>query len=184
MDKYEFLYKLGKQMETQSPQEKKEVLGYYEELIQDAIDSGEPEAAFIDRLGSVEKIVRTLKKDQGFVENVKKKQNYQLQNIFSSSVKIVGYGLYFVAVFILGSIVFSLFSAGLSLVFFAALRVVMIFTGGFELTNVLMFAGLILLGLGLLMLGWWLVRWILKESKGKLEKLFEAIQALFKKEGN
>lgn len=184
MDKYEFLYKLGKQLDTQPQQDKKEVLGYYEELIQDAIDSGETETDFIDRLGSVEKIARTLKKDQAFVENVKKKQNYQLQNVFSMTVKIIGYGLFFFAMFILGSIVFSLFSSGLSLMFFAALRLVAIVTGGFELTNVLMFAGLILLGLGLILLGWWLARWMFKEAKGKLEKLLEAVQSLFKKEGN
>lgn len=184
MDKYEFLYKLGKQLDTQPQQDKKEVLGYYEELIQDAIDSGETESDFIDRLGSVEKIARTLKKDQAFVENVKKKQNYQLQNVFSMTVKVIGYGLFFFAMFVLGSIVFSLFSSGLSFMFFAALRLVAILTGGFELTNVLMFAGLILLGLGLILLGWWLARWMLKEAKGKLEKLLEAVQGFFKKEGN
>jgi hypothetical protein len=47
-----------------------------------------------------------------------------------------------------------------------------------------MFAGLIILGLGLILLGWWLARWMLKEAKGKLEKLLEAVQSLFKKEGN
>ncbi|MCK7487275.1 MAG: hypothetical protein MZU97_18535 [Bacillus subtilis] len=52
--------------------------------------------------------------------------------------------------------------------------------GAFDVTNVLMFAGLILLGTGITILGLWMIRWMIKESKGKLEKLLESIQAVDK----
>jgi uncharacterized membrane protein len=183
MDKYEFLFRLGQVLEGSNNKERKEIVGYYEELIQDAIDSGKEEADFIDQLGSVEKIARTLKKDQGFVENVKQKQNFQLQNVFSNSVKIVGYVLFWIAIFVIGSIAFSFLASGVSLFFFAAIRITVMLAGAFDVTNVLMFAGLILLGTGITLLGLWMVRWMIKESKGKLEKLLESIQALLKKEG-
>ena len=43
--------------------------------------------------------------------------------------------------------------------------------------------GLMLIGLGLVITGVAIFQWMIKESRGKLEKLLEAIQGLIKKVG-
>ena len=76
MNKYEFLYKLNKALVILHVSEKKDITRYYDELIQDAIDNGENESDFIDRLVSIETIVRTMQKDKNFVKIIKKKKKF------------------------------------------------------------------------------------------------------------
>lgn len=177
MNKYEFLYKLNQGLDYSSAKERQEVVKYYDELIQDAIDSGENEVAFIDKLGSVDKIVRTIRTDRDFVTNVKEKKDYQLQSVFSVSVKILGYLLLIGIVFVIGSIGFSLVTTGAGMMVYSGIELYYSLTSTWVWGTVLVYGGTIVVGLGLILIGVWVFNWIIKESKNHLEKLMEFISS-------
>lgn len=183
MNKYEFLYKLGNALQQQKRTDQKEILGYYEELIQDAIDSGQEEEQFISKLGSIDKIARTLSKDETFVEQVKTKQNFQLQMVFSTTVKIIGYFIFFTVVIVVGSIGISFLGSGITMFVFAAIRLSMMIAQTFDVYNMMMFVGLLILGSGTVLFGIAIFKWLIIESRPRLEKLLELVQEAIKKVG-
>ncbi len=187
MNKYEFLYKLNQALDQSSAKERQEVVKYYDELIQDAIDNGESETAFIDKLGSIDKIVRTLRTDRDFMTNVKEKKDYQLQAAFSVTVKILGYLLLIGIIFVIGSLGFSLMATGAGMVVYGGIELYFTLNSIWVWNTVLVYGGTIALGLGLLLVGIGIFQWIVKESKNHLEKVMEFIakiaQPKTKKEG-
>jgi len=183
MNKYEFLYKLNQGMENSSAKERQEIAKYYDELIQDAIDNGENEADFIEKLGSIDKIIRTIRTDRDFVTNVKEKKDYQLKNVFSVSVKILGYLALGIIIFTLGTVGFSLVTSGGSMMIFSGIKLYYAVITGLSWGTILMHAGTISLGLGLLLIGLWIFKWLIRESRNQLEKLMEFISSKIKKEG-
>lgn len=183
MNKYEFLYKLNKNLQTYSVNEREEITHYYDELIQDAIDNGESEEAFIDRLGSVDTIIRTIKKDDSFIANVKGKKDFELKKVFSVSSKVIGYAIFVVFVIVIGSIAFSFATSGVSLFLVGSVKLVMGIKNSISSMSILSYLGNVLLGLGLLMLGIYGFLWLFKQSKNKLEKLLEWIQESINKRG-
>lgn len=184
MNKYEFLYRLNRALESSTDQDRKDIAKYYDELIQDAIDNGENEADFIDKLGSIDKIVRTIRADRGFVTNVKQKKDYQLQNVFSVTVKILGYLLLAFLVITLGSIAVSLLGSGAGMAVYGIVKLIFAANTTVTAGQVFLSAGLIAIGTGLFLAGIWIFGWLLKESKNYLEKLMEYISGkLSKKEG-
>lgn len=180
MNKYEFLYKLNQGLDHSSANERQEVVKYYDELIQDAIDNGENEIAFIDKLGSVDKIVRTIRTDRDFVTHVKEKKNYQLQSVFSVSVKILGYLLLIGIVFVIGSIGFSLVTSGAGMMIYSGIELYYALSTTWVWGTVLVYGGMLVVGLGLILIGVWVFRWIFKESKNYLEKMMEFISSKVK----
>lgn len=184
MNKYEFLYKLNKNLLTYSVREREEITHYYDELIQDAIDNGESEEDFITRLGSVETIIRTIKKDDSFIDNVKDKKNFELKKVFSITSKVIGYAIYVVLIIIIASVAFSFATSGASLFIIGVTRLIMGIKNSVSSMSILMYLGNILLGSGLLLLGIYGFIWLIKQSKNKLEKLLEWIQDLINKRGD
>jgi uncharacterized membrane protein len=183
MNKYEFLYRLNQALDTFGAAEKKEILGYYEELIQDAIEGGADEEEFIDKLGSIDKIIRTVKKDSDFVENVKQKKNFQLKSVIDDSVRIIGHLIFFFVIFIIGTVAFSIVTGGASLAFYGLVEGLQAIVSALGAMQIAMQFGLMLIGLGLVITGVAIFQWMIKESRGKLEKLLETIQGLIKKVG-
>ncbi len=183
MNKYEFLYKLNKNFDSFKASDRDEITHYYDELIQDAVDNGENEEDFIDRLGSIETIIRTIKKDDTFVTNVKEKKDFELRKVFSVTSKVVGYAIFVFVIIVIGSIAFSLVTSGASLFIVGATRLIIGLKNGVSSMTLIMYGGNIFLGIGLLLLGasgfWWLI----KQSKDKLEKLLEWIQKTLDKRG-
>ncbi|PKL00719.1 MAG: hypothetical protein CVV56_04425 [Tenericutes bacterium HGW-Tenericutes-1] len=183
MNKYEFLYKLNKNLDSFKSSDRDEITHYYDELIQDAVDNGENEDAFIDRLGSVETIIRTIKKDDTFVTNVKEKKDFELRKVFSATSKLVGYAIFVFVIIVIGSIAFSFVTSGASLLVVGTTRMIIGIKNSVSSMTLIMYAGNIFLGIGLLLLGasgfWWLI----KQSKDKLEKLLEWIQKTLDKRG-
>lgn len=182
MNKYEFLFKLTQSLETTSLSERQEIVRYYDELIQDALDNGETEADFIDRLGSIDKITRTIKKDSDFKTNVKEKKDYQLRSVFSIGVKIIGYFIYFVLFITVLSIGVSFVGGGGSALVFSVIRLYYAIQNDLAINSILLYSGNIAVGLGLMLLGIWMLGWLGKKSKNQLEKLLEFIQSKIKKE--
>jgi len=184
MNKYEFLYRLDKSLINLAAAEREEITHYYDELIQDAVDSGKNEEDFIDRLGSIETILRTIKKDSDFVKNVKEKKNFELRKVFSASSRLVGYAITIFVIIVIGSVAFSFVTSGLSLFVVGAVKLLSGIKSGISSMTLMLYAGNMLLGVGLTALGiagfWWLV----KESKDKLEKLIEWIQKTIDKRGD
>lgn len=184
MNKYEFLYRLNRALESSTDQDRKDVAKYYDELIQDAIDNGENEADFIEKLGSIDKIVRTIRSDRGFVANVKQKKDYQLQNVFSLTVKILGYALLAFLIFVIGSIAVSFLGSGAGMAVYGIVKLYYAVNTTVTAGPLLLSIGLIAIGTGLFLAGIWIFGWLLKESKNHLEKLMEFISGkLSKKEG-
>lgn len=183
MNKYEFLYKLNKALVILPVSEKKDITRYYDELIQDAIDNGENESDFIDRLGSIETIVRTMQKDTNFVNNVKEKQNFELKKVFNITSKIIGYAIYGLIVFVIGTVAFSMGTAGLSVSFLGVSQFVIGLKNAVSDTQLLYLAGQTLVGIGLVMLSGSLFWWLINKSKNKLEKLIELVQKTTERSG-
>jgi uncharacterized membrane protein len=183
MNKYEFLFKLNQSLENVSQKERQELVKYYDELIQDAIDNGETEDSFIDKLGSVEKITRTIKKDADFVTNVKEKKDYQLQNVFKVSVKVLGWFIFIIIAITLGSIGFSFVTSGAASAVYGGVQLYYAIRDSLSAGTMVMYAGNIALGLGLFLVGIWVFKWLISGSRKELEKLMEFIQSKIKKEG-
>ncbi|HAQ57226.1 MAG TPA: hypothetical protein DCR44_07535 [Acholeplasmatales bacterium] len=183
MNKYEFLYKLDKALSGFSDQEKKEIVHYYEELIMDARDSGDTEEAFINRLGSVETIVRTIRKDGSFVTNVKDKKDFQLRKVFDITARVIGYAIYGFFVITVGSIAFGFCVSGISLVFAAAVGFIRDSVADPTIATQVMYAGGMVLGGSLFLGGVWCFKWIFKTAKAFIEKSLEFADKLIKKIG-
>jgi len=183
MNKYEFIYKLDKALDGFSAAERAENVRYYEELIQDARDSGEPENAFIDRLGSIETIIRTIKKDGTFLSNVKEKKDFQLRKVFDVTVRILGYSLFGIFAITVGSIAFSLSVTGISTVFVAVGAYLRDSVADPSTATLIMYAGGTLLGAGLFLGGIWGFKWIIKISRVIIEKSLEFADKIIKKIG-
>jgi uncharacterized membrane protein len=183
MNKYEFLYRLDRALVGFGPGEKAEIVRYYEELIQDARDSGETEEEFIDRLGSVETIVRTIRKDGNFVTNVKEKKNFQLRKVFDVTVRIIGYSLFGIFAFAVGTAAFSISVAGISSFFASAVAFARNIAADASTANTIMCAGGMLIGISLLMGGYLGFRWIFRESRGLIEKSIEFADRIVTKIG-
>ncbi len=183
MNRYEFLYKLDKALTGFSDQEKKEIVHYYEELIMDARDSGDTEEAFINRLGSVETIVRTIRKDGSFVTNVKEKKDFQLRKVFDITAKLVGYSIYILFVITVGSVAFGFCASGISLLFAAAVGFIRDSVAEPTIATQVMYAGGMVLGGGLFLGGVWGFKWIFNTAKAFIEKSLEFADKWIKKIG-
>jgi len=183
MNRYEFLYKLDKALTGFSDQEKKEIVHYYEELIMDARDSGDTEEAFINRLGSVETIVRTIRRDGSFVTNVKEKKDFQLKKVFDITARLIGYSIYGLFVVTVGSIAFGFCASGISLLFAAAVGFIRDSVTDPTIATQVMYAGGMVLGGGLFLGGVWGFKWIFNTAKAFIEKSLEFADKWIKKIG-
>jgi uncharacterized membrane protein len=183
MNRHEFLYKLDQALSGFTTQERAEIVHYYEELIMDARDSGDTEETFINRLGSVETIVRTIRKDEGFMTNIKEKKDFQLRKVFDVTVKVIAYALFALFVITVGSIAFSFCVSGVSLAFTAIVAYFQNAVADPSTATLVMYAGGVMLGGGLFLGGVWGFKMLLKASKGLIEKSLEFVDKIRKKIG-
>ena len=181
MRKREFLYRLDNALESFPNAEREEIIHYYEELIQDALDNGENEEAFIEKLGSIDKIVRTLKKDSDFVGNVKEKKNFELKQTSDKGVKILG------RVLIIGALVLSIFFGvgfsifGINGIVRSIIAMVMTISAQLSVSATLYYLGNIAVHLGILLFAITFIWYVVQNVGTKLELLYEKIEELFKK---
>lgn len=178
MRKNEFLKDLNRQLEFLNKSELEEVMEYYEELIQDAVDHGEIEKEFIDSLGEVSEIAFNIKKDGSFLEKVRARVPFSVKEVFGLTVKIVGYFFFTVFTIVFVSIAFSLVTAGISLV---GGGIIAIFTAtSSEAVYLLLRASIIVLGMGIFIFGIGLFKWYAEVAKKTLMKLLHQVKELFK----
>ncbi|MBI9009822.1 MAG: DUF1700 domain-containing protein [Tenericutes bacterium] len=181
MKRREFLRNLKTELKKRRDIEVEEVLFYYDELIQDAIDSGETEEIFIANLGSVEDILRRLVDEEEFIISVKKKNDKVVREVLDKTVKIIGYFVYGIVAFTLVVVSFSVFMSGLGVVGLAIFR--LITTTPVDSYGYFAILGIALIGLSLLVLGIAVVKWLFNNLTASLLVIFRNINNFFNRKG-
>ncbi len=170
MRRKEFLRTLKDELRKRTDIGSEEVLFYYDELIQDAVDNGESEDVFIANLGSVKDILRRLEDDEEFVVELRDKNSTVVRDVLSTTVKIIGYFIFGVIAFSLGITSFSIFISGAAIVIAAIGRVII--NTPTDLYGYLAMLGLGLIGLSLSVLGVGVLKWIVNQAKPALLTIF------------
>lgn len=176
MKKNEFLSILKKELSYMARQEQNEILDYYDEMINDAVESGESERDFIASLGSVDEIARNIRKDTSFLESIKSKSSFRVTNVFSITVKIIGYFFFAILLIVVISIGFSFSVSGISLMAAGGMMVAMLQV--FDAVTVLFFVSMIVFGLGFLLIGVAMLKGFFRNFKGIIQRLFHRVDDL------
>jgi len=179
MRKKEFLQQLENKLNVVRKTESVEIISYYDEIIQDAIDSGENESEFINRLGSIDQIVDTIRKDAGFVQKLKEKRDFTLREAINTTAKIVGYAIFGIVSFAIVVASAALVISGLSTAIYSGILMVVSDEGIYLL---LMRLGNVILGIGLVLFACGVFSWYFRFSKKSIEKLLREVQKRLRKE--
>lgn len=150
MKRKEFIIALKNKLSKTNKLNREEVIFYYEELIQDAVDNGEDEKEFISRLGNVDEIIIKVSDDESFLVNIKEKNQNYLSSLLNSTVRLISLIIYYFLMVILGIVAISLLIGGgaflvQTLLFWAK--------NAIESVDYLTLIGIILIGVGLIILG-------------------------------
>jgi len=181
MKRKEFLKELKEELRKRRDIETEEVLFYYDELIQDAVENGESEDVFIINLGSVKDIVRRIEDDEEFKAEVKGINQDALKNAFSITVRVIGYAILGLVAFMLGTASFSLFVSGISMVFGSIIK--MIFSSLTDVYSYLALFGVVLIGSSLIVFSVALVKWFIDKAKPSLLAIFRNTKEFLNRKG-
>lgn len=156
-----------------------EILNYYEELIDEAVANGEIESDFIQKLGSIEQIIRTVKKDASFKLKVKNKENYMLSEVISQTSKVIAIFFTVIGVIVAGSISISFISSGgISFVTY----LVFLLTKDISRLEVLIYyASSMILGIGLVLVGVVILTTLIRKTKIWLDQAILKIDQIIKR---
>ncbi|MGD9761377.1 MAG: DUF1700 domain-containing protein, partial [Candidatus Izemoplasmatales bacterium] len=81
MKRKEFLNELKQELKFYTKIDSEEIIYYYDEMIQDAIDEGKNEENFINSLGSLNDIVKGIVGDDQFIKEIKHSNNNSLTEL-------------------------------------------------------------------------------------------------------
>lgn len=146
MKKNDFLRNLKVKLVFLDKNEKDEIIGYYDELIQDAIDNNEDEDQFILGLGKIDELVHTIEKDDTFVQKVIEKRAFNLGEAASTTVKVIGYFFFAILAFTVACIAFSFVVSGIAVDIQAIIQLIV--DAGKPITVQIMILGKLAIGLG------------------------------------
>lgn len=180
MKRREFLRKLKVELRKRRDIEIEEVLFYYDEMIQDAVDNGEKEEIFIANLGSISDIRRRIVDEEEFILKVKK-QNVIGENALSKTVKIFGYIVVGFINFIAAIASISVFSSGVFIIGLALFRIVT--NTPIDIYGYFAILGMALVGLSLIILGIAVVKWVFNESRSSLLSMYRKANDLINRRG-
>jgi uncharacterized membrane protein len=181
MKRREFLRKLKTELRKRRDIEIEEVLFYYDELIQDAVDSGETEEIFIANLGSVEDIRRRIEDEEEFILKVKTKNDLVIKDVLDNTVKVLGYCIFGIIAFSLTIASISVFASGIGVIGLAIFRLVT--STPADTYGYLAILGIALVGLSLVVLGIAVIKWSFNESKSSLLVIFRKVKDFFYRKG-
>jgi uncharacterized membrane protein len=181
MKRREFLKNLKVELRKRRDIEVEEVLFYYDELIQDALDNGENEEVFIMNLGSVEDIRRRIEDEESFIIKVKNKNEKVVKDVLDKTVKILGYFIFAVIAFSLAVASFSIFISGIAVIGVAIFR--LLTSTPVDTYGYLAIFGIVLVGLSLSILGVAVIKWVLHEAKSSLLVIFRNINNFLNRKG-
>lgn len=182
MDRKTFIRELKLELKKKRKLDVEEVIYYYDELIQDAVETGELETDVINRLGDIKEIAKQVSADQTFIAKVKETNLNSLKNVLSNSVKIISTLIYaflvFIAVVTGGSIIVS----GVGVI---ASSLVVVAVEAQELGEYILLFGGVLFGIGFIMLGLGFIKVFISLSNNlKFTIIRKTKNLLYKKEGN
>lgn len=177
MNKLTFLQQLKTGLSGYS--DSAEILNYYEELIDDAVANGEVEVEFIQKLGSIEQIIRTLKKDASFKLKVKNKENYMLSEVISQTSKGIAIFFTVIGVIVAGSISISFISSGG--ISFVTYLVYLITKDISRLEVLIYYVSSMVLGIGLVLVGVVIITTLIRKTKIWLDKAIVKIDHIIKR---
>ncbi len=115
MKKHEFLAKLEKELANLPDQ--REIIEYYEELINEALSNSQNEEDFIKHLGTPSEIKHKLHRDDTFKANIKAKKNFSATQTFSVVTKVLSFALYLFVIVMLAVFATGLVATGLFSIF-------------------------------------------------------------------
>lgn len=162
MNKKTFLNSLKKELKFYKKIDSEEIIYYYDEMIQDAIDEGEDEVTFIKNLGSIETIIANIIKDEEFIKDVKKSNNNSLGNIVNTTVRVISLMCYYFALFIMTIVFASIFISGLGMILQSGIYLIF---DDLTSTDQWLLAGIIVMGIGISVIGFSLMTNVFKATK-------------------
>lgn len=187
MNKSEFIRQLRLELDFLNKEDREDVIKYYDELIQDAVDNGKNEADFIAGLGSFDEIIKNIKQDRTFMEKVKTINiTPEVKNGLGIAAKVIGYIVFVIFSIVIISIGISFIVSGGSagtLAIFNLVTSLISETTTLSVFSIIGRIGTAIFGAGLLIIGIWLIWWYATWAKKSLDKLFSWLQEAFGDKG-
>ncbi len=177
MNKKTFMNELKKELKYYKKINSEEIIYYYDEMIQDAIDEGQDEETFIKNLGSISSIIANIIQDEGFVKDVKTANIDSLGNIVSGTVKVISLIVYYFVVVILAIVFGSIFFSGFGMVIQSILY--LIFDQPTQ-TDLWVIVGVILMGIGIMILSFGLIYKTFKSSDSIRLKIIRKTKEIYR----
>jgi uncharacterized membrane protein len=178
MNKKTFLNEFKKELKYYKKINSEEIIYYYDEMIQDAIDEGQDEETFIKNLGSISSIIANIIQDEGFVKDVKTSNTDSLGNIVSGTVRVISLIIYYFVVVILAIVFGSIFFSGFGMVIQSILY--LIFDQPTQ-TDLWVIAGVILMGIGIMILSFGLIYKTIKANDSIRLKIIRKTKEVYRK---
>jgi uncharacterized membrane protein len=182
MKKDEFLRTLKIELKKRKHSNTEEILYYYDEIIQDAVDAGDLEQDVVARLGSINEIVKQVTTDETFISKVKEINRNSLNNILSGSVKLLSNFIYIIFVFTITVAGGSIMLAGGGIIIQTAITAIVEVNSPIDY---LISFGLGLIGFGLILIGLEIIKQFISFSNNLRYTIIRKTKLFFeKKEGD
>lgn len=178
----EFLRKLKVELRKRRDIEVEEVLFYYDELIQDAVDNGEDEEVFIMNLGSLDSIRKRIVDEEEFINEVREKNNTVVKEVLSTTVKVLAYVVFGIITFTLIITAASVFFSGIAVIL-SAITKIMLNTPS-DIYGYLAMLGVVMVGVSLILISVATCKWLYEQSKSALLVILRKIKKLLNRKGN
>lgn len=182
MKRKEFLRKLKVELRKRRDIEVEEVLFYYDELIQDAVDNGESEEVFIMNLGSLENIRKRIVDEEEFINEVREKNDTIVKEVLSTTVKGLAYFVFGIIAFTLIVTAASVFFGGVAVILSAVTKIIL--TTPSDIYGYLAMLGVVMVGVSLILISVATYKWLYEKSKPALLNIFRRINELLNRKGN
>ena len=177
MNKKIFLNELKKELKYYKKINTEEIIYYYDEMIQDAVDEGQDEESFIANLGSIDKIIANIIQDEEFLKSVEKSNTNSLGNIVNGTVRIISLICYYFVLAILAIVFVSIFSSGVGMVIQSLFYIIIDQPTS---TDLLMIIGLMLIGVGISLISFSLIYHTFKNSNSIRLRIIRKTKEIYK----
>jgi len=181
MKRKTFISLLKKELSRRNDIEVEEVVFYYDELIQDAIDAGEDESTFIESLGEIKEIVRRIEDDETFIVEVKAHNQNVLKKTIHVSTKIFVYFFLGVFGFVIAVAGISIFASGVALIGSAVIKIVTL--SDLDVFGYFAYLAISVIGVSFILFSIALIRWHFTSFRESLLALLRKTNNFLSKRG-
>jgi len=178
MNKKEFLNQLKRELKYYKKIDTEEIIYYYDEMIQDAIDEGKDPATFIKNLGSIDAVVSNVVRDGDFMVEVKTSNNNSITNILNGTVKLISYLAYIFAIFVLGIVSISIIISGAAMIIQSSIYLIL---NNLTVNDQWILIGIIVMGIGIGLIGIAIFKNLIKTSQSIRLFVTRRTKQIFKK---